>query len=137
MKDVFMKFMEKSGTFELGAYYFRWNPETETVLLADTDSGRVYSDIEDVEELRDCIFEHDLPFRVCQVCGSPMSEGYTDEIGDTYFCERDEFVSDMNAQYGDGNWRVEPTGKRDWLYEFRENESSVWRPEPSFWTQWH
>ena len=124
-------------SFELGRYCFRWIPETETVLLADTDTGIEYPYIGDVEELRDCIFEHDLPFRVCQVCGSPMSEGFTDELGQTYFCEEEEFVSDMNAQYGDGNWRVEPTGKRDWLYEFRENESSVWRPEPSFWTQWH
>ena len=137
MKDVFMQFMERTESFVLGSIRFQLHSETETVQVTDMDSDTEYPEIDSMEELRDLIFEHDFPFRVCQACGSPMMDGFSDDMGETYFCKEEEFAADMNFRYGKGNWRAEPTGKRDWCYEYREDKDSEWIPEPSFWTHWY
>ena len=132
MKDLFITFMEGKTAYEIAGstFYNLWGK-----VLLSLDQKEDILLIKSIRDLDDMIY--DIPFRICMACGCPMDEGFTDDIGETYFCSFEEFAQDMDLRYGKGNWRAEPTGKRDWCYEYREDIESEWLPEISFYTQWY
>lgn len=75
--------------------------------------------------------------RFCTVCGAPMDSGWTDNFGSFYCCSESEFNELMNQEYGEGNWRVEPTGEEEWNYETRKSENDEWIPNDAFYTEWY
>ena len=131
--DKFIAFMENRTCFELSCGTF-YNSGGQIIFELDLNHRRYK--IKDGSDLQDLIYDQDLPFRVCMECGQPMEDGYTDELGRTYFCCKEEFKTDMDMRYGHENWRAEPSGKKEWYYEYRDNANAEWLPEHSFWTSW-
>ena len=134
MADLFITFMKKHIHYELSCGNFYHVFGTVVLCLGEEESLFI---IEDSAKLYEMIYDMDLPFRICMTCGKPFEEGFTDDYGDTYFCSFEEFADDMDSRYGKGNWRAEPTGKRDWCYEYRESNGLEFLPEPSFYTEWY
>lgn len=86
------------------------------------------------------IYETDtnLEIRICDICGSPMQSGYTDDVGDFHCCSDECFEKDMNERYGDGKWRKNKNGMVNSLGGYYEylNINNRWVPEPSYYTEW-
>ncbi|XBX10646.1 hypothetical protein QMP26_41660 (plasmid) [Enterocloster clostridioformis] len=136
--DKFMQFMEKVQVHDVGHYHFQYmrNDRKGVIMTSDNEYEKISYVIFCKEDFEELTTEYDLPLKICDVCGSVMNFGWTDEFGDTYFCTEEEFTADMDERYGAGNWRAEPTGKFDWSYEYRKGPGCQWLPEPSFYTEW-
>lgn len=135
--DQFLNFMRKTGSYQLRDYSFCYDLEAGRVLMeylggqsSLTDHGYV-SQTELEEYLKDNNLDN---LRFCSICGAPMQSGYTDE--DIYIDTDLEFRGYMNQTYGDGKWRAEPTGGKEWNYEYLDEEPGIWRPSPFYWTEW-
>lgn len=133
--DQFMLFMSRKKLHSTVRFRFQYLAAENTVQVTDTCNGQDYL-LNSEDALQDLISEKEYPLRMCSACGAPMQEGWTDEEGSTYFCSENEFRKDMDARYGRENWRPEPSGKKEWLFEYRTDASSSWCPEPSFYTDW-
>lgn len=138
--DKFIQFMATVQEYDIDPYHFQYMDNGKGVLMTFTV---VFTRVRNVSclifnsnDLDRIINQFELPLRICDTCGSVMDRGWTDEFGDTYFCKKEEFIADMDRRYGKGNWRVEPTGKFGWHYEYREGPDRLWMPEPSFYTEW-
>lgn len=86
------------------------------------------------------IYEQDtkLEIRICDICGSPMQSGFTDDDGDFYCCSDECFKIDMNERYGEGKWRATEDGEENeygGYYEYL-NKNNEWVSEPSYYTEW-
>lgn len=133
--DRFLLFMSKKRFHDTGRFRFQLMETKNTVLMTDTQDGQDYP-LNSGEALLNLVSEKDYPLRICGACGAPMQEGWTDDEGSTYFCCENEFREDMDTRYGRDNWRPEPSKTKEWVYEYRENPSSPWLPEPSYRTFW-
>lgn len=133
--DKLIEFLKKAKTYDVGHFSFFYNMEENSVLMIDTATGKNHK-FNSKEDLGNIIDEQDLQLRICDGCGAPMVEGWTDNEGTTYFCTEQEFSKDMDERYGVGNWRREPSGACDWAYEYRNDANAPWLPEPSYFTEW-
>lgn len=133
--DRFMLFMSQKKLHSTVRFQFHYLAAQNTIRMMDTLSGQDYL-LNSEEALQDLVSEKEYPLRVCSACGAPMQEGWTDEEESTYFCSENEFFKDMDARYGRENWRREPSGKKEWMFEYRTDTFSSWHPEPSFHTEW-
>lgn len=133
--DLFLKFMERVKEHTVGAFVFRPMKNREGGIIITDGVGQTYL-VFSKRELDRLITHMGLPLRLCDICGSVMDSGWTDEFGETHFCKEEEFFADMDERYGAGNWRVEPSGKEEWCYEARKDSDSPWMPEPSYYTEW-
>lgn len=143
MKTLF-DFMREKKTYEFddavfqGGHTNRLIWESGKLFFHVGKTNKMYQ-IKREDDLID-IYETDtnLEVRICNVCGSPMQSGYTCDGGVFYACSDECFKKDMDAQYGEGNWRANETGKENELggyYEYLE-ENGTWQPEPSYYTEW-
>lgn len=123
------------------------NPKENTLVW---ESGHLYlmiggsCKLYEIKDERDLIdfYENDTKFevRICSVCGKPMFDGFTDDLGTFYACDEDCFEKYMNSQYGEGNWRVEELDGRianeeGGYYEYFKNDK--WNSDGSFYTEWY
>lgn len=135
--DKFIQFMVKVQKHDVGYFHFQYmQGRSGVIMTSDREYKSVSYLIFSKEGLDKLITEYDLPLRICDVCGSVMNSGWTDEFGETYFCKKEEFSADMDERYGAENWRLEPTGNFEWSYEYRKDINSPWLPEPSYYTDW-
>lgn len=114
----------------------------EFLLIKD---GKIIYVIESDYELMDFIEEkYNTEIRFCTYCGGVMQSGMTDDDGDFYNHE-ECFPKDMDERYGKGNWRSMPEDENGethenclgGFYEYRDDEKSEWKPEPSYYTEWY
>ena len=138
-KEKFMAFMKAAGRYETAAILFEYDYDMDKVDCVCTleNKSNIHIVAESAQEVSEYFEEHEIEVRFCDYCGAPMQDGFTDESGFTHFCCYTEFAIDMDSRYGEDNWRPEPTGEKEWCYEYREQHSNVWESEPSFYTEWY
>lgn len=75
--------------------------------------------------------------RFCDICGSPMEKGFTDES--MYICSDMEFYNHMNQTYPNG-WRPateEEVNQCDANFMYYDIENDHWEPMEWYWTEWY
>lgn len=89
------------------------------------------------EEISEILSENfGIEIRFCEQCGKPFDAGYTVDCGWWYCCE--ECLEDvMNADYGEGKWRItDDEGDLGGYYEFL-NTNNMWEDTGIFYTEWN
>ena len=87
-------------------------------------------------DIQEILEEHEIEIRFCEICGSPMDQGYTTDCGGWYCCE-DCFEGAMDTDYGKGNWRgTDEEGIGGGFYEAMD-EDGEWEDTGVYWTQWY
>ncbi len=86
--------------------------------------------------MMDSMFYDDDDGRICHQCGGSVGkDGYTNDVGEYYFCSFECFSNYMNETYGEGNWReCKDENEAGGFYEYFEN--GEWHPDDTFWTEW-
>ena len=130
--DKFIQYMCENKYLAIGNFEFEYCDEDDSVTIR---SGKFSMTFSCITSLEDIISESDLPLRICNGCGMPMTAGFTDEYGETYFCCYTEFAADMDKRYGKGNWRETEDPDAHHCYEYRD-ENGEWVSEPSYHTEW-
>lgn len=129
--DKFMKYMKETKYKLIGSdvelVYF---PRHETVLVFYMDEVR---ETNSEDDMLDMIYEKELPFRICSLCGKPMQDGYVDDDEGVYICCTEEFFDYMNREFGETGWRY---GEDEAVcYEvFLDGE---WTFVNIYWTAWY
>lgn len=73
----------------------------------------------------------------CEECGNSLYDGYTDDFGSVYCCEKC-LPTYMNKTYGEGMWR--PTGHsgvNGGFFEFFDETSGGWYDTGIYYTTFH
>lgn len=111
---------------------------SEDKVQLSTPKGNIVSDdlyvLRDWSEKEDHFFE----FRLCNKCGKPIRELFTD-CNDFYCCE-EHFETYMNEMYGIGSWKSNGEdengfpleGECGGYYQYLENDT--WNDTGIFWT---
>lgn len=145
LDEPLVAFMKNNGEYECESvnnlkYHFVYDYLTHKIHLQiiEPDHSFLFKcSFKTSEELEEIIENEpkcmDEKIRVCSICGKPITEGYTNEDGDFYFCSDSEFVDFMNETYGEGRWRPEETGYEGWCYEVFDEEDG-WCPQSSYYT---
>lgn len=140
--EPLIAFMKNNGVYDCTSesditYHFAYDYYMNKIhlqVIQHDGSILLECEFEKSEEL-DEVFEKnsDLEIRICSVCGKPITEGYTNNDGDFYYCSDSEFENYMDLTYGEGKWRPEETGLKNWCYEYLEDDDE-WYPQSSYYT---
>lgn len=135
LNEPFIAFMKINGEYECVSedntiYHFSYDYHTHTVYLEIVQSDALNSQYKFKNTKK--LDSLNLNIRICSVCGKPITEGYTNDDGDFYYCSDAEFIRYMDELYGEGKWRPEETGNKDWCYEYFDNDE--WYPQLSYYT---
>ena len=82
----------------------------------------------------ECSTPANQEFRICNVCGLPMFDGFTDLDG--FYCHDGCFEQAMDAEFPAGWRQVEDDGC-DGYYEWYDPREQEWCGTGIFWTEWY
>ena len=113
-----------------GCGWFRFEPLAES---GPGSAGYRYDDNEHYcDECADKL-EHRGEFRICDRCGSVMTEGFCDEEAD-HICE--ECFEDWMHESFPAGWRAVEDDGCGGYYEWYEPREQEWCGTGIYWTEW-